>query len=203
MKRSIAILITLSPLLCRAAGPVPLVYLPFDRDAVVGIGRVDDTAVLREASHPHSGGIRGECLHIDQDLRLPSAGNISATNGTVAFWMRATWQDPGTGHTLFCLYGGEPPLRSSTIAPPPWMPSPMEISGPHVFPPSSLRRTRTCLLPHVASTAPSRHTTRLGNRSPLKIGCISNYRPHMAAFPRLRRVIEGRWLTRWWKCSAT
>ena len=108
MTRSITILILLSPLLCRAADRVPLVYLPFDRGAVVGIGRVDGAAVLPEASHPGPDGVRGECLHIAQDLRLPSAGSFSVTDGTVAFWMRAAWQDPGRGHTLFCLYGGEP-----------------------------------------------------------------------------------------------
>ena len=99
----------LCPLLLPAADPVPLVYLPFDRDGVVGIGRLDDATVLPIASDAHPGGVRGECLHIASDLRLPSVGNFNVTDGTVAFWIRADWQDPDKGHTLFCLYGGEDP----------------------------------------------------------------------------------------------
>ena len=97
------------PLLGQAADPVPLVYLPFDQDAIVGVGRLDDTTVVPEVSGAQLTGVRDECLHIDSDLRLPSAGNFGVREGTVAFWMRATWQDPDTSHTLFCLYGGERP----------------------------------------------------------------------------------------------
>ena len=109
MIRTVATLIAMLPLVGHAAVPEPLVYLPFDRDALVGIGRLDETVVLPEPSAGRAIGIRGECLHIASDLRLPTAGNFRVVEGTVAFWMRASWQNPDTGHTLFCLYGGEPP----------------------------------------------------------------------------------------------
>ena len=109
MIRTIATLIAMIPLVGYAAVSGPLVYLPFDRDAVVGIGRLDETVVLPEPSAEQTVGIRGECLHIASDLCLPTTGNFLVAEGTVAFWMRASWQNPDTGHTLFCLYGGEPP----------------------------------------------------------------------------------------------
>ena len=109
MTRTVAALIVMLPLTGYADVPQPLVYLPFDRDALVGIGRLDETTVLPEASSAQPNGLRAECLHIASDLRLPTAGNFSVSEGTIAFWMRASWQNPDIGHTLFCVYGGEPP----------------------------------------------------------------------------------------------
>ena len=110
MIQTITALIAMFPLLGQAADPVPLVYLPFDQDAIIGIGRLDDTTVLPKVTSTQPTGIRDECLHIASDLRLPSAGNFAVEEGTVAFWMRATWQQSDdTPHSLFCLYGGEHP----------------------------------------------------------------------------------------------
>ena len=107
--RTLAILLALSPLVGQAATPDPLVYLPFDQDVVLGVGRTDKATVLPEPSAVRAGGIQGECLPIASDLRLPAEGNFTVNEGMIAFWMRADWQNSDRTHTLFCLYGGESP----------------------------------------------------------------------------------------------
>ena len=89
MTRSLATLLAILPLLGRAETPAPLVYLPFDRDVLVGVGRTDDTTILPETDETQPAGVRGQCLHIATDLRLPARGNFLRREGTLAFWMRA------------------------------------------------------------------------------------------------------------------
>lgn len=107
--RTLATLVALCPLIGLAAADDPLVYLPFDQDVVVGVGRLDAASIVPEPPDVQPGGIEGECLHVASDLRLPAEGNIAVVEGTIAFWMRADWQDSDRTHTLFCLYGGESP----------------------------------------------------------------------------------------------
>ena len=111
MKTYAALTVCLLPMLTAMAAPKPLVYLPFDRGTIVGVGRIGAESVLPDLPAQQPAGVRGECLMVGTDLRLTAEDNFNPAEGTVSFWIRPAWkrQDIAQPHTLFCLYGGENP----------------------------------------------------------------------------------------------
>jgi hypothetical protein len=88
-----------------AAGSDLLLYAPFDgsSDAAIAEGSARQ---MGSAALGFADGIRGRSVHLSDDCRFATAGNFRPEEGTVAVWLRSSWDaaDPAS-HYVFCLYG--------------------------------------------------------------------------------------------------
>ena len=91
-----------------APGDSPLFYLPLDGNRVPIASVAASTGTVVPAEGDFRPGRRGQCAHVSEDYRFPSAGCFDIRQGTIAFWLRPSWQGTDTtSRYLFCLYGNQ------------------------------------------------------------------------------------------------
>lgn len=101
--RLLMLLVVAAPLW--AADSDLLLYAPFDgsADAAVAAGSARQKG---SSALSFTDGLRGRAVDLSDDCRFETAGNFRPEEGTVAVWLRSTWDstDPTTRY-VFCLYG--------------------------------------------------------------------------------------------------